>query len=136
VPSQGQIIWANVYDPQGRNPKDRPLLVVSNTSEIAEEAPFWCVAISHTLPPTLPDHWILLPFSNTGPHPETGLKKKCAAVCDWPVQIRPQDIKSVVGSAPPKHLNKILEKIRELGSIARASKQTQVRDGSESTELS
>ena len=75
VLQQGRIIVANVKDPQGRNEKERFLVVVSEDSAIQVDKPFWCVAVSGTLPDTLTEDHVLLPWHNSK-HPLTKLTKR------------------------------------------------------------
>ena len=43
---RGSIIWAIVADPQGRNPKVRPLVVLTSTADIQPAGKVQCVAIT------------------------------------------------------------------------------------------
>jgi mRNA-degrading endonuclease toxin of MazEF toxin-antitoxin module len=98
-PSQGRIIEAYVLDQQNRNPKHRPLVIVTPTDEIAEGDPFLAVAITGTLPDPLTDEYVILPYHPNG-QSKTGLKKKCAAKCDWVVALSHDDITRYIGVVP------------------------------------
>jgi hypothetical protein len=49
TPERGRIIWAEVPDPQGRNPKPRPLVILTATEEIQPEGMVQWAAISSQL---------------------------------------------------------------------------------------
>lgn len=102
---RGTIFFATYADPQGRNPKHRPTLVVSVDGECIH-----CVAISHTIhdPPT--DNEILLPYAERGPC-RTGLTKKSAAICNWPVLVQAGDVTEVSGILPPRYMKAVVERI-------------------------
>ncbi len=113
--ARGQIVLAEVLDPQGRNPKTRPLVIVTETEEIREDQPFFGIAITGTFSLPLPDDCVKLPWDRQG-HPRTGLKKPSVAVCGWPEELRHDSIRRVMGVVPAKELLEILQKIRALES--------------------
>jgi mRNA-degrading endonuclease toxin of MazEF toxin-antitoxin module len=122
-PEQGRIVLAEVLDPQNRNPKKRHLVIVSRDDQIEAGKPFWCVAITGTLPRKLPSAYVLLPFHRSG-HPRTGLTKRCAAVCSWRLEINESQVIAYVGRVPNDRLEAILKGIEE----------EQARDEAESAE--
>jgi hypothetical protein len=70
----GQIVVVpNMVDPNGVNPKDRPVVVVSPPEEIVEGEPLRVVAITTLLPGPVPPHDVRWPWDRRG-HPRTGLK--------------------------------------------------------------
>jgi mRNA-degrading endonuclease toxin of MazEF toxin-antitoxin module len=73
---RGHIVATEVLDPQHRNPKVRPVVIVTPTPDIEAGLPCFGVAITGQLPKPLSNEFVLLPFQ-TGPrgHPRTGLKK-------------------------------------------------------------
>ena len=76
----GDIIpVAALDDPRGRNPKDRPAVVVTPTDEIDETGSVETVAITTILPDPSTDDHVLLPWQRPD-HPRAGLNKRCAAV--------------------------------------------------------
>jgi hypothetical protein len=105
-------VKAEVLDPQGGNPKCRPLVIVTATEDIKPNQPFLAVAITGTLSNPLPDDHVVLPW---GPypkkHPKTGLTKRAAAVCSWVCKITEADIVGYQGYVPGKHLLEILSRI-------------------------
>lgn len=112
-PQRGQIVSACVPDPQNRNPKRRPLVIVSATENIKPDEPFLAVAIAGTLPQPLTDEYVELPWHNNK-HPRTGLTKRCAAKCDWLEKITEADIEKYQGRVPDTQMLQILEKVKAL----------------------
>lgn len=112
-PEQGRIIKARVEDPQNRNPKVRTLLIVTPSEEIDSADTFSCVAITGTLPKKLPDDCVLLRYHNRG-HPQTGLTKRCAAMCSWLVELRSNQIISFVGRVSDRELSAVLGILEKL----------------------
>jgi mRNA-degrading endonuclease toxin of MazEF toxin-antitoxin module len=106
-PEQGRIVLVKVPDPQSRNAKTRPAVIVSWTEEIAVDGIIACVAITSAVPDKVPDDCILLPFSPGGKS-RTGLKMRSAAMCSWLFQITEDDITKYIGMAPPQKLHEIL----------------------------
>lgn len=104
---QGSIVWARFDDPQGRNPKCRPAVIVTPTNEIVEGGTLVAVAATSTLTDPLPAHHIALPW-HPSRHPKTLLRKRCVAICDWLVTIQPSQIENVGGTVPQGVLMAIL----------------------------
>ena len=97
VIDSGTILYAECLDTERRNPKVRPLLVVSIP---VVGQPLNCVAIStqYNEPPRPVE--VILPHANPGQHRakcHTGLTRPSVAVCDWLVQIAPGQEVQVVG---------------------------------------
>ena len=112
---QGRIILVEVLDPQNRNSKTRPAVIVSTTEEIEADGNIACVAITTSVPDTLPAECILLPFNLAGKS-RTGLKARSAAMCSWVFEVTEDKIEKYIGLVPPKQLQEILaclEKRRE-----------------------
>ena len=110
--AQGDIVWARIADPRG-NVKRRPVIIVTATDDIILDGPVAAVAITSTVPETLTREYGDLPWSHMG-HPATGLRRRSAAVCNWPIQLRPSDVDEVKGFVPTKTMLRILERKREL----------------------
>jgi mRNA-degrading endonuclease toxin of MazEF toxin-antitoxin module len=113
TPERGRIIWAEVPDPQGRNPKKRPLIILTPTEEILPDGPVQCVVISSQFNQAPAEVQVSLPWQAQG-HPRTGLRKRCAAVCTWLVSISQSGIESYGGLVPAKQLLQIEQIIDEL----------------------
>jgi mRNA-degrading endonuclease toxin of MazEF toxin-antitoxin module len=107
VLQQGSIVWVTVDDQAGRNPKCRPAVVVTPTSEIVPGEAIVVVAATSTFSKPLPANRIVLPWK-PGRHPVTGLYKECVAVCDWLVEIDQAAVVSIGGVCPPGTLAAIL----------------------------
>ncbi|MCI0737650.1 MAG: type II toxin-antitoxin system PemK/MazF family toxin [Gemmataceae bacterium] len=114
-PQRGRIIIAELLDPQGRNRKPRPLVIVSPNEEIEASVPFWCVAVTGALPKKPPEGCVLLRYHPKG-HPRTGLRKRCAAIPSWLVQVCEEDIVRYLGSVSTSEMNQILSGIEDLES--------------------
>jgi mRNA-degrading endonuclease toxin of MazEF toxin-antitoxin module len=106
-PEQGRIILVEVADPQSRNAKTRPAVIVSRTDEIQAEGRIACVAITSSVADKLPDDCVLLPFHPAGKS-RTGLKKRCAAKCSWLFEITEEEIEKYIGRVPSQKLEEIL----------------------------
>jgi mRNA-degrading endonuclease toxin of MazEF toxin-antitoxin module len=108
---RGRIVLAEVPDPNGQNPKARPLVIVTATEEIQEGKPFVGVAVSTTIPHPVPDDCVELPYHHAG-HPRTGLRKRCVAVCTWRHALTHEDVIRDLGRVPDQQMFEILEKVQ------------------------
>lgn len=113
--ARGSIIWAMVPDPQGRNPKPRPLVVLTPPDQIPNAAVLQCVAVTTQTGQAPADAQVPLPWQPRG-HPRTGLKSASAAVYTWLVQVAKADVQSIAGSVPARQLLDILNKVAELAA--------------------
>ncbi len=107
------VIVKGLLDPRGRNPKNRPAVVVTPSEELATGGPIFVVAITTSLPETLPDDYVLLPWSRPR-HPRTGLNEPNAAVCHWLVTVEADRIFRIIGRAPASHLGRMLAELKRL----------------------
>jgi mRNA-degrading endonuclease toxin of MazEF toxin-antitoxin module len=114
---RGRIVWVELLDPQGRNPKRRPAVVVSPDEDIHEEGDVWVVAISSQLGESPAEVQVELPWHNQG-HPRTGLKERCAAVCTWLVRVPVASIQGLGGVVPGRQLLDIQMRIAPVGPPA------------------
>jgi mRNA-degrading endonuclease toxin of MazEF toxin-antitoxin module len=106
----GSVVWAEFPDPQGRNPKRRPAVVLTTAEDIAAGTPIVVVAVTTQLPRTLPPDYVRLPWSRPR-HPRTGLSSPCAAVCTWLAVIQAENVLEVAGRVPDDKLEAIVEKV-------------------------
>ena len=111
---QGRIVYCHVADPQGRNPKIRPIILVDLEPEkIPLEEPLHGVCLTTQVGEASREDCIPVPW-----HPQgnviTKLTGECEAVCTWLVSFRRTDVQSARGLVPPKDMSKILEKLREI----------------------
>lgn len=107
------VIVAGLPDPQGRNPKDRPAVIVTPTDELRAGRPLFIVAITTTLSDPLPDDYVPLPWSRPR-HPRTGLNARNAAVCHWLAHVEETQIARAIGRVPTRELIEIGEVLRRL----------------------
>jgi len=99
------IIFAEVLDPNGQNPKTRRVVVLTPDSELAADFPIVVAGVTGTLPSPLTADYVKLPYKNPpGRHPKTGLTKEAAVLCTWVVAITWNDIKGRSGFVPPAHM--------------------------------
>jgi mRNA-degrading endonuclease toxin of MazEF toxin-antitoxin module len=47
--SRGRIVWVELLDPQGRNRKCRPAVIVTPDADIRDDGEVWVIAISTQL---------------------------------------------------------------------------------------
>jgi len=113
VLKQGSIISARVSDLQGGNPKTRPVVVVTPTSEISPQGLFVGVAITGTFSDPLADDEVALPFHPAGTA-SSGLRKPCVAKCSWMVPLRVTDVIDQKGFLTTERLAAILTRISSL----------------------
>jgi PemK-like, MazF-like toxin of type II toxin-antitoxin system len=107
------VLVTGLLDPQGRNPKDRPCVVVTPTADLEQGLPLQVVAITTWVPDPLPDDHVLLPWQPPR-HPKTGLNKKNAAVCSWLARVDEGQVLRSVGAVPGKQLLVIAEILARL----------------------
>lgn len=104
----GSIIIASVLDESGRNPKSRPLLVVSVPPE-DELAVCVCVSITSTWESVPEAFRVMLPFqSDKKLNSKTGLRLKSAAHCGWLNNISLEQVITVKGRCPKMVFEEIL----------------------------
>jgi len=104
-----------VLDPQGQNPKSRPLVIVSSDAAIRKGEPIVAASISTSYQQADPAEYVILPWNSQG-NTQTQLKKDCAAVCTWLVEIHPRDIIKYGGRVPDQQMQEIFEKLRQIKS--------------------
>ena len=113
TPCRGRIVWVELVDPQGGNPKCRPAVILTEPKEVQPEAEVWVVGVTTQVETTPADQAVELPWDRKR-HPRTGLKERCVAVCTWLAKIRLEAIKEYAGVVPGKQLLAILQKVDEL----------------------
>ena len=111
---QGDIvIVVDLLDPQGRNPKDRPCVLISAPERIATGGPLDVVAITTRLPDPLPFDHVSLRWDRRR-HPQTGLTEPNAAVCSWLVEVEASRVIRTVGHVRGKELLQIAAVLQAL----------------------
>jgi hypothetical protein len=103
------VVWAELADANGFR-KVRPAVVVSATADIAVERRVRVLAITTRLPDPLPDDHVFLPWDRQG-KARSGLRRKCAAVASWLVEIPVSDVQQIVGVVPPDVVKQLLAKV-------------------------
>jgi mRNA-degrading endonuclease toxin of MazEF toxin-antitoxin module len=121
---RGRIVYVEQPDPQGRNPKRRPCVIVTATEDIKPEGEATVVAISGRQDLALPEHQVELPWHAQG-HPRTGLTKRSVAVCTWLATVPVSSIVGYGGKVAAAHLIQILQKIQGAGAAGPQSQERQ-----------
>jgi hypothetical protein len=104
--SYGDVIVTDLLDPYGRNPKDRPAVVVTRTEDLDAGQPVFVIAVTTTLPEHLPDDYVRIPWSRPR-HLRTGLDTKNTAVCHWLARVEGSQIARTIGRVPTRQLAEI-----------------------------
>lgn len=110
---QGDIVWVyRALDEHGRNPKKRPVVILTSTEEITDEDEVVGVAVTHTLPPDISGSavFVALPWNSRGTT-RTGLTKRSAAKCDWLVIFHIDQVDALSGDIDQNTLLRILERL-------------------------
>lgn len=107
---QGSIVRARVSDPRGGNPKIRPLVVITKSSQISEHGKLVGIAITGEFDTPPLDDEVPLPWHSRG-RCRTRLTKPCVAKCTWLRSLGLSDIVEVRGHVPSTELDAIFEKI-------------------------
>ena len=104
----GDIIEAAILDPNDKNLKPRPVLIISPNDEIAIRHHLNVMAISSSnFPPIMPDCWFELPWDPNG-HETTGLNMRCVVKCDWRTSVLKNNVIRKWGRAPGSILKKVV----------------------------
>ena len=106
------VLISNMLDPHGRNPKDRPCVVVTELGD-GPEGHQVVVAISTLLPDPLPDDYVELPWHRSY-HPRTGLNKQNSAIGRWVEIVEDSRIIRKVGIVPSKPFRALAEVLDRL----------------------
>lgn len=102
---RGTIIWIELTDQHGANPKERPALVLSSDDQIAAGTPIVVAAISTQFSRPLLSHWIELPSHPQG-DPITGLYQPSVVKSDWLKRVTQQEVIREAGRAPSRIVNR------------------------------
>jgi mRNA-degrading endonuclease toxin of MazEF toxin-antitoxin module len=107
----GDIVLAEVNDPQGRNPKKRPLVVVATPDQLDSGSPFPTIFVSTREPDSSFPFAIRLPFSQR--RALTGLKKQSWAYCNHIVMLDHNSVLKVLGIVKPEKLAEIVAAVSQ-----------------------
>jgi mRNA-degrading endonuclease toxin of MazEF toxin-antitoxin module len=113
IPCRGRIIWVEITDSHGHNPKCRPAVILTATEEIQPESEVWVVGVSTQADATPAEVSVELPWHRDR-HPKTGLRERCVAVCTWLKKMPLRNIVEYAGVVPGKQLLEILRKVGSL----------------------
>jgi mRNA-degrading endonuclease toxin of MazEF toxin-antitoxin module len=127
LPQLGSVVWAEVADANGVR-KVRPVVVVTPTADIAAGRTLRVLAITTRLSRPLPDDHVLLPWDREG-KARSGLRRKCAAVTTWQVEIAADDVRQVVGHLPPAVMEELLTKVAAAAPPSRTDEGGATSDG-------
>src|SRR3954462_11350943 len=95
----GQTVWAVLKDRNGFR-KQRPGIVLTPTSQIANDRPIVILCVTTTFgDPPPPDH-VLLPWNHDPRRVQTGLAQRSAAVIGWLDTVYPDEILEIKGRIP------------------------------------
>lgn len=97
------VLIRDLLDPHGRNPKDRPCVVVTDPANPRPPGRHLVVAISTVVPDLLPDFYVLLPYQQPR-HPKTGLTRRNAAILRWVEEIDESRMLRELGIVPNRQL--------------------------------
>jgi len=118
VYKQGSVIRARVLDLQGRNPKVRPLVIVTPTAEIPQATHIVAVAITGEFRDPLADDEVELPY-DPGGRAGSGLRKQSVAKCGWQRRLAIKDIIERKGYLGVAKVEEILGKLADIEARGR-----------------
>ena len=110
---RGRIVRVEVLDPQNRNPKIRPAIILTPTEEIRPDGDLVLLAITGSVNAAPADVQVALPWHRQG-RTTTRLNKPSVAVCTWVFTSPVSSIRASGGIVPARPLLQILEKIKAL----------------------
>ena len=110
---QGRIVRVELIDPQGRNPKVRPAVIVTPTDQIQPDGEVQVIAITGETTAAPAEDCVSLPWLGTG-HSKTGLTKPSVAVVTWQARVPATAILAAKGIVPSTQLAEILRKLAVL----------------------
>jgi mRNA-degrading endonuclease toxin of MazEF toxin-antitoxin module len=112
---QGRIVWVELFDPQGRNPKIRPAVILTSTPEIKQDGEVVVAALSSQVDQSPPEVSVELPWHRDG-HPRTKLNRRNVVVCSWlsTIPVNSIDSTNLGGIVPFAQMAKILEIVQSL----------------------
>jgi len=101
-------VWVELPDPQGRNPKIRPAVIVTPTDAILPEGTIDVVAVTTQIDQSPAEVSVSLPWHRNG-HPRTKLRRRNVADCSWRAQMPVLMVQSEAGQVPVAEMNRILQ---------------------------
>ncbi len=110
---RGRIVRVEVLDPQNRNPKIRPAVIVTPTDEIRPDGDIVLVAITGSVNAAPAEMQVALPWHAQG-QVGTRLTKPSVAVCSWVFTSPVSKIQKYGGIVPDRQMLQILDKLNAL----------------------
>lgn len=109
---QGRIVWFTSLDPNGRNEKKRPAVILTPTAAIRPDAPV-LVAASSSSNVAGEEEVVRLTWNREGTT-RTRLRRASHVVCSWLVEAPVAALDGTPGVVNPRELLAILAKVGEL----------------------
>jgi mRNA-degrading endonuclease toxin of MazEF toxin-antitoxin module len=110
---RGRIVRVEVADPQARNSKCRPAVILTPTADIRPDGDLVLVAVTGSVDAASADVQVALPWHRQG-QTSTRLNKPSVAVCTWVFTSPVSNIRSYGGIVPDRQMLQILDKIKAL----------------------
>ncbi len=111
---QGRIVWLKVVDPQGRNPKIRPVIIIDyEPNKIPDDQPLHGICVTHEIGISPREDCVPVPWNVSG-NVLTKLTKESEAVCTWQVSFTRSEIEKTGGLLRATDTDKLLDKLREI----------------------
>jgi hypothetical protein len=108
---QGSIVYTVVLNSQGRDPKRRPVVLITPPEQVPAGEPLIGVAISTKPKDPLPAECVRIP-SNRRRQGSSQLPERSAAVCNWAVKFYEKDIEDVGGMVYGELLFEIVSRVQ------------------------
>jgi mRNA-degrading endonuclease toxin of MazEF toxin-antitoxin module len=109
---RGRIVWVELLDPQGQNPKVRPAVILTPTDEIDPSGEVQVVAITGETTAAPAEECVILPW-HAGGHPRTALTKPSVAVISWAARVPVAAIQRTKGNVPGPLMLEILRRVAD-----------------------
>ena len=110
---RGRVVRVDVFDPQGRNRKRRPAVVISTSEEIEATGEVVVVCVSRQYDQAPPEVQVELPHDRRGTC-RSGLRDPSWAVATWVTAVKIDEVGEILGSISAAKTNAILEIIAGL----------------------
>lgn len=110
---RGRIVWlTNVIDSQGNPTDDHRGIILTTNGDYQAGRPIKAAIISSKLNYTTEARMVLLKYlKRPGGHPQTGLDRPSAVICDWTPIVKEDDITSYGNLIYGSILAEIMEKV-------------------------
>lgn len=115
---RGRIVWlTNLLDSQGNPTDDHRGVIITTKADFKAGKPVRAAIISSKLNYTSADRMVRLKYlKRPAGHPQTGLDRPSAVICDWTPVVKEQDITEFGNIIYGSVLAEILEKVAEAQS--------------------